>query len=178
MRAVALLRSLNVGSHNRITMKALAQVFLDVGCTEVSTYIQSGNVVFTASAALLKKLPALVAAKLEAEHGVVSPVVLRDAKQLAAVIAGNPYLKRGEAPSALHVSFLAGTPGPEQVAQLDPKRGGADQFEVLGAEVFLFLPHGVGKTKLSQAWFDTKLGVLGTWRNWNTVLELAKRAAA
>lgn len=178
MRAVALLRSLNVGAHNRITMKDLAQVFVDVGCTDVATYIQSGNVVFTASAALLKKLPALVAAKLAAEHQVVSPVVLRDAKQLAAVVAGNPFLRRGEAPSTLHVSFLASAPAAEKVAALDPKRGGADQFEVRGAEVYLFFAQGAGKTKLSAAWFDAKLGVVGTWRNWNTVLELAKRAAA
>lgn len=178
MRAVALLRSLNVGSHNRITMEALADVFTGVGCTDVSTYIQSGNVLFSASAALLKKVPALVAAKLEAEHGVVSPVIVREARQLAAVVAGNPWLKQGLPEKTLHVSFLAGVPSAAQVAALDPKRGGADQYKVVGSEVFLYLPTGVGKTKLTNAWFDAKLGVVGTWRNWNTVIELANRAAA
>lgn len=171
MRTVALLRGLNLGAHNRIGMKDLAAVFEGVGCTKVETFIQSGNVLFDASAALLRKVPTLVASALN-ERKIDSPVVVRNAKELAAVVKHNPFLKRGAALTALHVGFLLEKPDAALVKALDPLRSAPDEFQVLGGEVYLHLPNGVGRSKLTNAWFDSKLKNLVTVRNWNTVLEL------
>ena len=175
---VALLRGLNVGGHNRITMKDLAAVFSAAGCVDVETYIQSGNVLFTAKATVVRKVPELVAATLEKDFEINSPVVLRDAAELAAVVKGNPFLKRSEDLSTLHVGFLATVPEPARVKALDPARSPPDEFVVKGRELYLHFPKGLGRSKLTNAWFDSQLATLSTVRNWNTVLELTSRAAA
>ena len=174
MHTVALLRGLNLGAHNRIGMKDLAAVFEGAGCVNVKTFIQSGNVVFDANAALLRKVPALVATTLNKNFDVTSPVVLRAAKEMTAVVKNNPFLKRGEALTTLHVGFLLEKPDVALVKALDPLRSAPDEFEVLGKEVYLHLPNGVGRTKLTNAWFDSKLEGVVTVRNWNTVLELTR----
>jgi uncharacterized protein (DUF1697 family) len=175
MRRLGLLRGLNVGGNNRISMAELTAVFEAAGCTEVSTYIQSGNVVFKASAAVCKRLTSTVPALLVERHGLTSPLVLREAAQVARVLASNPFLARGTAPSTHHVVFLAQTPKPSLVKGLDPKRSTPDEFVVQGSEVFLWLPNGLGRSKLSNVWFDSKLATVSTVRNWNTVLELGRR---
>lgn len=173
---VALLRGLNVGAHNRIGMKDLAAVFQAAGCAEVETYIQSGNVLFEAKAPLASKVPGLVSAALREDFDVASPVVLREAQELAAVVKNNPFLRRGEDVSTLHVGFLATTPEAARVKALDPARSPPDEFQVMGRELYLHFPNGLGRSKLTNAWFDAQLKTLSTVRNWNTVLELAKRA--
>lgn len=176
MRSVALLRGLNVGAHNRISMKDLLCVFERAGCTRLESYIQSGNVLFEASAALLRKVPEVVSAALLKDFGVTSPVIVRDGKELAAVVKGNPFLRRGEDVATLHVAFLGAVPAPAKVKALDPNRSAPDAFIVKGREIYLHTPNGLGRTKLSNAWFDSKLEAVSTVRNWNTVLELAQRS--
>ncbi len=175
MRTVALLRGLNLGAHNRIGMKDLITVFEGAGCSAVETFIQSGNVLFDANVALLRKLPPLVATALKNDFDITSPVVLRDAKEMAAVVKHNPFLKRGAALTTLHVGFLLEEPDAALVKALDPLRSAPDEFQVLGREVYLHLPNGVARSKLTNAWFDSKLEGVVTVRNWNTVLELTKR---
>lgn len=175
MRSVALLRGLNVGANNRIAMKELVAVFQEAGCKSVETYIQSGNVLFEATAALLKKLPALVSTTLKEDFEINSPVVLRDGEELTAVVKNNPFLRRGDELATLHVGFLAATPVPELVKALDPKRSAPDEFAVLGRDIYLHFPNGLGRSKLTNAWFDSKLEGISTVRNWNTVLELHQR---
>ena len=175
MRFVALLKSLNVGAHNRISMKDLAQVFVDAGCDDVSTYIQSGNVLFSASAAHARKVPALVTAALARGFDVASPVVLRDAAALAKVGRHNPFLARGEDEARLHVAFLDGAPPAAKVKALDHARWAPDAFVVQGPDIYLCLPNGVGRTRLTTSWFETQLGLPNTWRNWKSVKDLARR---
>lgn len=175
---VALMRGINVGGRNRLAMADLSAVFEAAGCTDVRTYIQSGNVVFTAPEAELTSIPGLVAARIEADYGFSVPVVLRSAEDLGVVVAANPFLARGADPESLHVAFLSETPLPERVATLDADRSPPDEFDVVGAEVYLHLPGGMARTKLTNAWFDSRLGVVSTARNWRTVLRLRDMATA
>lgn len=175
MRYVALLRGLNVGAHNRITMKDLITVFEAVGCKRLETFIQSGNVLFDASATLSRRVPTLVAEKLKEDFDITSPVILRDEKDFAAVLKNNPFLRREPDLATLHVGFLADHPEPARVKALDPKRSPPDEFEVKGREVYFHFPNGLARSKLTNLWFDKELGTLSTVRNWNTVSELARR---
>jgi uncharacterized protein (DUF1697 family) len=171
---VALMRGINVGGKNRLPMRDLAAIFEDAGCEEVRTYIQSGNVVFAASAALAKSVGAKVEEAVLQEHGIRSPVVTRSARELAVVISGVPFKGNGAEESALHVVFLAKKPGASAVKGLDPERSPGDSFRVVGREIFLSLPNGAARTKLTNDYFDRTLGTVSTVRNWRTVLKLGE----
>jgi uncharacterized protein (DUF1697 family) len=176
MRHVALLRGLNVGTNNRIKMPALVEVFVEAGCRDVTTFIQSGNVLFTASASVHAKVPKKVHALLLARYDIDSPVIVRTGAELAQVAKTNPFLKQGMAPQTLHVGFLEETPTAQAKAALDPARSPPDQFTLVGRELFLHFPNGLGRSKLTNAYFDSKLKTVCTVRNWNTVGELARLA--
>jgi uncharacterized protein (DUF1697 family) len=106
------------------------------------------------------------------------PVILRTAGDLDATLRGNPFLAAGSAPDVLHVMFLADRPAENRVAALDPDRSPPDEFVVLGREIYLRCPNGVARSKLTNAYFDSKLGTTSTSRNWRTVLKLRDLAVA
>jgi uncharacterized protein (DUF1697 family) len=172
MKHAALLRAINVSGRNKLPMKDLAAMFVTAGCRDVVTYIQSGNVVFNAPAAVLKKLPQAIAQHIADDFGHKVPVVVRSHEQLAALVRENPFLKAGEPEKALYVAFLADLPGAEAIAKLDPQRSPPDRFFVAGQHIYLHLPNGAGESKLTNAWMDSKLSTISTARNWNTVLKL------
>jgi len=169
---VALLRGINVGGKNKLHMPDLAAMFTEAGCTDVRTYIQSGNVVFSVAPKTAKRVPDLVSRRIADCFGYRVPVVLRTADELKKVAAGNPFFESDADAHSLHVGFLADLPTPRDVAALDPKRSPGDSFSVRGREVYLCLPNGVAGTKLTNAYFDSKLGTTSTIRNWRTVLRL------
>jgi uncharacterized protein (DUF1697 family) len=169
---VALLRGINVGGKNRLAMADLVALCEAVGCRDVATYIQSGNVAFQASATLAKQLPGKLSAAIAKKHKLEVPVIVRSADQLAAVVASNPYLRAKHPIEQLHVVFLADTPSPAAARALDPKRSPPDEFVVHGGELYLRCPAGVGNSKLTNAYFDAKLVTTSTARNWKTVLAL------
>jgi uncharacterized protein (DUF1697 family) len=173
---VALLRGINVGGKNRLPMAALAELFAAAGCAAVQTYIQSGNVVFRASAKAARRIPRVVADGISTGFGLDVPIVLRTSAELAKVAGGNPFLAEGADPDALHVAFLAAVPEPRRAAALDPRRSPGDSFALRGRELYLHLPSGVGRTKLTNAYLDATLGTLSTLRNWRTVLRLLAMA--
>jgi uncharacterized protein (DUF1697 family) len=172
MKHAAFLRAINVGGKNKLPMKDLATMFVAAGCRDVITYIQSGNVVFSAPAAVLKKLPQTISQRIADDFGHKVPVVIRSHEQIAAVVCGNPFLKAGELEKTLHVVFLADLPGAEALAKLDPQRSPPDRYIVVGQDIYLHLPNGAGQSKLTNAWMDAKLSTISTARNWNTVLKL------
>jgi uncharacterized protein (DUF1697 family) len=167
---VALLRGVNLGGKNCVPMKELAEIFANAGCADVRTYIQSGNVVFRATRALAESLPPRITEQIAKRFGCQIPVVLRTAEQLAAAVRNNPF--REVPQEALHVYFLAGLPDASRLAQLDPNRSKPDAFVVHGREIYLHLPNGIGRSKLTNAYFDSKLATTSTARNWRTTLKL------
>jgi uncharacterized protein (DUF1697 family) len=169
---IALLRGINVSGKNMLPMAELAKMFVAAGCGDVKTYIQSGNVVFRASDGVVSKLGGLITPQIEERFGCKVPVVLRSAAELGEVVRSNPFLKAGAAEDSLHVYFLAGMPAAGDVAGLDTGRSAPDAFAVVGREIYLRLPNGMGRTKLTNAYFDSKLKTVSTARNWRTVLKL------
>jgi uncharacterized protein (DUF1697 family) len=169
---VALLRGINVGGKNKLPMKDLVGMFESAGCVTTRHYIQSGNIVFSSPPALAPKIPATIEAAIAKGFGLRVPVVLRSEKELRAVVAGNPFLAAGVDLEALHVMFLAAQPSRAAIAALDPSRSPPDAFAVKGREIYLACPDGVGRTKLTNTWFDSKLQTVSTGRNWRTVLKL------
>jgi uncharacterized protein (DUF1697 family) len=177
-RHVALLRAVNVGGRNLVAMAGLRELFVEHGHRHVTTYLNSGNVVFTpASPESADIPPAALAQELEAafvrRFGFASPIVLRTGDEMAAVARSHPFAAIERDGVRLHVVFLAEDPDPSAVAALDPHRSPPDEYVVDGREIYVWYPTGAGRTKLS---FDG-LGTPATARNWKTVTKLAALSA-
>lgn len=151
-------------------MKELVAIFAAAGAADVRTYIQSGNVVFESSAP--EPVVAAVTSQIAATYGYPGRIVLRSGDDLRKVYRANPFTKAGALVEALHVYFLADMPLDAAVKGLDPERSPGDSFVVVGREIYLHLPQGMVRTKLTNAYFDTKLKTVSTARNWNKVGKL------
>jgi uncharacterized protein (DUF1697 family) len=175
-RSIALLRGINVGGRNRLPMKDLREIFREIGCEDVRTYIQSGNVVYRPSAPVADSVSTAVSEALVDRFEIQVPVVVRTASELDRIVKANPFLESTPDTHPLHVGFLLERPDPDRVENLDPDRSPPDEFVVAGAEVYLRLPNGVGRSKLTSRYFDTRLRTTITIRNWRTVVTLLDMA--
>ncbi|MFF4876300.1 DUF1697 domain-containing protein [Micromonospora sp. NPDC000668] len=176
-RYVALLRGVNVGT-TRLAMADLRRLVTDLGHDDVKTYLQSGNVVFGSSVRDAEKLAGGIERALADELGLTVPVLVRSARELAAVAGGNPYAEREDDPTRLLVAFLRSGPTKSAVGALTVPGSENVAFTVSGREVFLHYPDGgYGRSKFTNAYLEKKLGVVGTTRNWKSVRALADLAA-
>ena len=176
MKYLALLRGINVGGKAKLPMKELAAIFKAAGASTVETYIQSGNVVFQAAEA--EACVATVTLEIARVYGYPGRIVLRTAEELRKAFRDNPFARSasptGNQADPLHVYFLADWPDKSAVAALDHERSPSDSFVVNGREIYLHLPQGMARTKLTNAYFDSKLKTVSTARNWKTVGRLVE----
>lgn len=168
---VALLRGVNVGGRAKLAMADLRAVAERCGYEDARTYIQSGNLVLRTK----ERRPATVARTLHGaladDVGLATPVVVRTRAQLQTVVDRNPYLQQGEDPAHLHVVFLER----QGTIDLDLDRYAPEHATVIGQEVYLLLPGGVGRSRLATDLGRAK-GPDGTMRNWRTVTKLLEMA--
>ena len=175
---IALLRGVNVGGKHILPMKDLVALAADCKCREVRTYIQSGNLIFAAPGDVARSFPQKLAKKIQERFGFASPVIVRTPDELAQIVRDNPFLKAGKPEKELHVHFLAELPTAEAIKSLDPDRSPPDAFRVVGRNVYLHTPNGMGRTKLTSTYLDSRLGTVGTARNWATVKKLLELATS
>ena len=174
---VLLLRGINVSGRNRLPMADLRALVAALGFGDVTTYLQSGNLVCTSDDPA-DEVAAAVAAALSGELGLSVPVVGRTAAAWGAVVAGNPLARLDDDPKKLHVTFLDGVPDPQRVVALSEEAAAfaPERIEVVGTEAFLHCPGGYGEARLSNTFLEKRLGRVATTRNWRTVLALADLA--
>ncbi|MCW2776283.1 MAG: hypothetical protein JWN17_8 [Frankiales bacterium] len=166
-RCVLLLRGLNVGKANRIRMPDLVALVERAGGLDVSTYVQSGNVLVSSEEpeALAKAVErALVDASIR------SPVLVRTGPELDDVVAHDPFAGRDLDPKLLHVAFLSAAPDPAAVAAVDHEGLLPEELVVRGRELHLWYAGGVQRNGLDRV--VKGFGVTATARNWRTVLAL------
>jgi uncharacterized protein (DUF1697 family) len=172
----ALLRGINLGSHKRVGMADLRELVEDLGCTDVRTYVQSGNVVLrsdrTASA-----LAQAIEKAVEKRLGHDITVVIRTERQLRNLVAGNPFVKKKIRPNTLHATFLAAKPAAARVRKLGERDFAPERWKLVGDDICLFFPNGYGRVRLNNAMLERQLGVPATTRNWRTVTALAELTA-
>jgi uncharacterized protein (DUF1697 family) len=172
---VALLRGINVGGNNRLPMRDLAAILVDVGARDVSTYIQSGNAVFTADAGDGRDLATRIGEAIGERHGFVPHVLLVTADALQRAIEANPFREAESEPRTLHLFFLDTPPRAPDLDGLEAVRGPTERFALDGAVLYLHLPDGLGRSKLALK-AERLLGVPATARNWTTVTKVAELA--
>ena len=174
---IALLRGINVGGKNRLPMKELAALFVDAGCEDVRTYIQSGNVVFRTGSTEGEDISTVISASILSRLGYQIPVITRTAREFQEIVQANPFVEAGAEADKLHFMFLAELPDSANVEALDTDRSPGDEFAVLGREIYLHCPNGVARSKLTNSYFDSRLSTTSTTRNWRTTLKLLELAA-
>jgi uncharacterized protein (DUF1697 family) len=170
----ALLRGVNVGGHNKVPMRALERLCGALGYDDVTTYIQTGNVVFRSSARSAAAVERALATAIEDELGLTIAVLVRTTSELRTILRGNPFPKAE--PNRLHVAFLDAKPTAARARALEAFDAGRDEVKVRGREAYLHTPQGYGNSKLSGAFVEKQLQVAATARNWNTVNKLAELA--
>jgi uncharacterized protein (DUF1697 family) len=171
----ALMRGINVGGRSTVKMDDLRRLFTDLGFDGVTSYLQSGNVVFgtdRASRSDTKRICESIEQKIRAELGLDVTVLLRSASELGVVRRNNPFVDRTSNLATLHVTFLADAPAAKLVASL-PGGHSSEEFSVARREIYLFCPDGYGRSKLTNTVFERRLSTRATTRNWKTVLALA-----
>ncbi|HJY66025.1 MAG TPA: DUF1697 domain-containing protein [Streptosporangiaceae bacterium] len=179
---VALLRGINVGGRNKVPMAELREVVVSLGHTGVTTYIQSGNVLFTTSEDDPAKLAAALEAAIAEAFGVRSPVVVLSREDLARILDTNPHPEEPN-PKLVHVVFLNAEPPPDVLDRINAAqsaaaaKGSADTVTAIGPALFLHTPAGFGTSDLAQVLLriigpPSRNGIAATARNWATSTKL------
>jgi uncharacterized protein (DUF1697 family) len=170
-----MLRGINVSGQKQVRMADLKSMYELLGLVNVQTYVQSGNVVFDSPEQDAIKLSKSIEAKIEKTFGFSVPVLLRTADDFQRVIESHPFAK--EDPIRVLVTFLYEQPGQSKRDELSLYKDKVDKFVIGENEIFLFCPGGYGNTKLSNNFFERKLGILATTRNWKSVNALYQMAS-
>lgn len=171
MRYAALFRGINVGGNKMLAMAELRALLAGLGFQDVTTYLQSGNAVFSCPDQPPLALATAIEERVAAELGVRMRVMIRTSSELADVVSRSPLPDGPKNPSRFLVAFLSAVPDPAAVRDIEAQTFGEDRIWISGAEAYLWCPNGVADSPLTKG-LDKRLGVTTTSRNWNTVSKL------
>ncbi|ADZ10516.1 protein of unknown function DUF1697 [Methanobacterium lacus] len=174
---ISMVRGINVGS-KRIKMADLRDIYTFLGFKPVKTYIQSGNVIFKSNIDDPDELGQRIAQKIFETYNYHVEIVIRTMEELKTVVQSCPFGNKEV--EYLHVTFLSAIPGGDRVRSIDMENingiKSTEEFKLLSKEIYLYLPEGYGRTKLNNNFFEKKLGLNATTRNWKTVNKLLEIA--
>jgi uncharacterized protein (DUF1697 family) len=169
---IALLRAVNVGG-NMLKMEHLREMLAELGFANVQTYLQSGNVLFSAKGGTPVRLAAMIEKRVSEATRLPISAIVRTPAELQRTIAANPFAKEADAaPRTVHVTFLAAAAPKAAAAAIGKLQSGADRWQAADREIYLCCPDGYGRTKLNNTALERALGLRATTRNWKTVTAL------
>ena len=176
---IGLLRAINLGAYNRVSMRELCALLSTLDMQEPRSLLQSGNVVFGSEVKSTAKLESVLAAALAKRLKVETDFFVRTAKEWQAIIAGNPFPKQAtDDPGRLVLMCLKDAPDSAAVTALQKAVVGREVVRAGSRHAYFVYPDGMGRSKLTTALIERKLGTRGTARNWNTVLKLGALTSA
>jgi uncharacterized protein (DUF1697 family) len=174
---IGLLRAVNLGSHNKVSMGDLRVLLEALGMGDVRTVLQSGNVVFRRDGLAASKLEDVLQRAAAARLGLETDFFVRTAAEWRDVIARNPFPEEARRdPGHLLVMFLKAAPDRQAVTALQSAITGREVVRASGRHAYVVYPDGIGRSRLTIAFIEKKLGTRGTGRNWNTVVKLGALA--
>jgi uncharacterized protein (DUF1697 family) len=177
-RYVALLRGINVSGRNMIPMAKLRSLCAEIGWSEVATYINSGNVIFSSTA----KAPALedaIERSIEERFGHTISVIVRSAAQWPAYLEGNPFPRETTAePKAVMLALSKKPPRSDAATLLRERAVNGEKVEQAGDAIWIHYGGGMAKSKLAPALFDRAVGSPVTTRNWRSVVKIGEMLSA
>jgi uncharacterized protein (DUF1697 family) len=171
---ISMLRGVNMAGHNKIKMTDLSALYKMLGFSDAETFIQSGNVVFSnPENTPVPEITARIEKAILKKFNYIIPVIIRTTEELREVISINPFREEENFNSErLAVIFLYEKPSEEQIEKVKNINYPPDKFKIIGKEVFIYCPNGFGKSKIYTGFFENKMKVSGTGRNWNTINSL------
>jgi len=170
---VVLIRGINVGGKHKLPMALLRETCESLGCTDVATYIQSGNVVLR-STTTSTQLASRLETALGNAVGFIPRVVTRSTDDIASTLAANPYPDADE--RKLLIGFMTERPAPTAVSRLGDFDVSPEAFTIYGSEIYLHYVDGVGTSKRLAKLPLHRLDVEVTARNLRTVNKLLEMA--
>jgi len=171
---LSLLRGINVSGQKKVPMAELKKLYESLKFDAVKTYIQSGNVIFQ-SKDKIETLSPKIEKQIFKIFQFEVPVIHKTAADLERTLNENPFLKESDLQeNKLYVVFLFEEPDKELVEKMQVYQTLSDRFAIIGTNVYLYCPDGYGNSKLNNNFFENKLKVKGTTRNWRSVNELHK----
>ena len=178
-RYISLLKGINVGGHKKILMADLRTYLSNSGLENVETYIQSGNIIFDSLITDKLEIARLIHQVIKEKYSFEVVVLVISPEKVASLPQLNPFLNDPAIDIAkLHVTFLHGTPGPEEKQALSKLNRDTDILEVNEDVIFIYCPFGYGNSKLSNTYIERAAKQESTTRNWKTVLKLIELSSS
>ncbi len=172
-----MLRGINVSGQKKIKMADLRGLLSELSYKNVETYIQSGNVLFDQAGATPDRLAREIEQKIRSHYGFEVPTLVKEPSDFEAVIRNNPFLQDPEKdPDRVYITFLGSLPAQDRIETLNGVDHSPEAFVLDGGNIYFYSPKGYGKAKMNNNFFEQKLKVAATTRNWKTVNKLAALA--
>ena len=176
-RCVALLRGINVGGNTRLPMQPLRELCEELGWREVQSYIQSGNVVFSADATA-PELEAELEQGVKRRFGLSVPAIVRGGADWIAFVAGNPFPgESAREPNLVMLALAKSPPKADAEGALRERATNGEQIVRVGDALWIHFAGGAGRSRISPGLLDRAVGSPVTTRNWRTVLKLDEMLA-
>jgi len=177
---ISFLRGVNMTGHNSIKMADLSSMFQKMGFADAMTFIQSGNVIFSAiDDSPAREIGSNIEKAILDRFNYKVPAMIRTVEEIRNLFPANPFLtEQNFEPSKMAVIFLHEKTTETQIQKVIDIDYPPDKFKIVGSEIFIFCPNGFGRTKLYTNFFEKKMGITGTARNWKTIttiLDLAEK---
>lgn len=175
---ISLIRGINVGG-KVLKMDKLKSIYESLGLDDVQTYIQSGNVFFNTTNKDKIQLKISIEGAIKEANSLDVSVTIIEPDELNSIIENNPLIKSGlDDTSVMHVTLLSDKPDEANISKINPTQYEPDRFIIIGKAIYLYCPNGYGRTKLTNNFFESKLKIRATTRNWNTINKLYEIATS
>lgn len=168
-KIIALLRGINVGGQKKIKMADLKSLLEETGFKNVSTYIQSGNILFKSSEKHSTMLKSKISSAIKKRYGFEVQVIVISPEYLNKILNNNPFIKQKIDTESVYVTFLSDKPSIDNIKKFDAVNYSPEEYFIDQKIIYLYTPRGYGKAKLNNNLFEKKLKVYATTRNWKTV---------
>ncbi len=170
---IAMLRGINVSGQKKIKMADLKSYLEELDFKNIKTYIQSGNIIFEFDSNDIKSIEESIKSKIKEKYDFDVPTIVKTKKEIEHVLQNNPFInKQGKDPDRTYVTFLSDLPSQENIEKLKGIDYSPEEFILDGRNIYFYSPNGYGKAKMNNNFFENKLKVEATTRNWKTVNKL------
>lgn len=173
---IAMLRGINVSGQKLIKMADLRESMTRLGLEDVATYVQSGNILFNTQDTDLRVIAERISSQIKKDFTFDVPCIVRSAEYFKKVLTNNDFLQQGRDEKRCYVTFLEEEPDPMHVQKIDSQQYAPEEFIIKGDLLYFYSPDGYGKAKMNNNFFEQKLRVKATTRNWNSVNKLYELA--
>ena len=179
MKYISLLRGINVSGQKKIKMVDLRALYEGLGFSDVVSYIQSGNVIFSSKMKDRKKLIEMIEEAILDAYGFEVPVLIRSHEEISSILDACPFPPGNiqEDGTKVLVSLLSSQVQGDDPGGIQRYVGDNERLELAGTEVYLYCGNGYGRSKLSNNLIEEKLRVRATTRNWKTMIKLLDMSA-